>query len=628
MNKYTRVSGGTVAYTKRNRVFKKLTRKYNYVSFGDSIAAGYAIDSNWETDYGRGSEYGENGNTETTIVPGSYTYLINQDLTGRFGEGAKTTSFAHSGDTVEDLMNKLDHDVVRNELQQADLVTICIGANDLLRPALQFLDNNINEYFNTGDLSSLEAIMNNNLNNLNNEGYASSYIQLIRKLKSINSSARYVFTSIYNPYKYLWLEEGQNGFFKPLLDAIPQMTVLGFQVDELIKAGLLSTSAVRKLFDRVNGIGDWIEPYINRLNDVLKTKVNANGLLLADTKAIYDTVPDRTIGNVRQYNELVNVAFTRGYNVAMVDWGRLWVGSNAANWWTDIITKHVSTSGVDLEGLANEVVDQVVNKVLVNEIDPHPQSFGHDVLKQSFDNALGLVQLPTYTLTYNTGKYGTGYMAEQHYIGIPSQPAYVKLNTNAYVPSVEGYSFTGWNTMLNGTGTSYSNGQIIPISGNVTLFAQWDNTCVVDFYKDVNTFGRNYYNVNGGGVENNTGVQEIYGVDISYDGGVTYTPLDTSYYRGYFAKDGRNYIRSLAIPYGTKLRVWNTYTLGDKVIGINRYNKTTSYIQLNGVNVVNDYEPSYVLTVKHNTDITFEWTLSGTVYIDATAHWNSYINEK
>ena len=35
--------------------------KAGYVSLGDSIAAGHTINSDWERDYGEGSQYGKNG---------------------------------------------------------------------------------------------------------------------------------------------------------------------------------------------------------------------------------------------------------------------------------------------------------------------------------------------------------------------------------------------------------------------------------------------------------------------------------------------------------------------------------------------------------------------------------------
>jgi len=59
------------------------------------------------------------------------------------------------------------------------------------------------------------------------------------------------------------------------------------------------------------------------------------------------------------------------------------------------------------------------------------------------------------------------------------------LTTNAFTDM--GYTFTDWNTAANNSGTTFTNGQSVTISGNVTLFAQWTaNTNTVTF------------NVNGG----------------------------------------------------------------------------------------------------------------------------------
>ncbi len=41
-------------------------------------------------------------------------------------------------------------------------------------------------------------------------------------------------------------------------------------------------------------------------------------------------------------------------------------------------------------------------------------------------------------------------------------------------PTVDGYEFRGWNTEANGSGAAYSSGEEVKISGNVTLFAQWE----------------------------------------------------------------------------------------------------------------------------------------------------------
>ena len=280
----------------------------HYVSLGDSIAAGHSIDANWETNYGVKSQYGENGNTETVIVSGCYTDLIANELVGECGRNhTSVKSFAHSGDTVSDLMNKLNQDAVRNALKKANLVTVCIGANDVLQPAL----NDLWEYIDVGSLANAEAVIETNLTNLNTDSHTTSYVSLFNKLKEINPNAKYVFTTIYNPYKYLYLEENHNGFFAPLLATIPQMNLdvdkiledmflggtdisyyditkfewvsieLELDLDGIIKDGLLGIPAVQKLFNRINNLGAWAEKYVegsgnfNGLNKVLRNKISS-----------------------------------------------------------------------------------------------------------------------------------------------------------------------------------------------------------------------------------------------------------------------------------------------------------------------------------------------------------------
>ena len=45
------------------------------------------------------------------------------------------------------------------------------------------------------------------------------------------------------------------------------------------------------------------------------------------------------------------------------------------------------------------------------------------------------------------------------------------LNSNTFTRT--GYTFTGWNTKADGSGTSYTNGQTITLTSNLTLYAQW-----------------------------------------------------------------------------------------------------------------------------------------------------------
>ncbi len=95
----------------------------------------------------------------------------------------------------------------------------------------------------------------------------------------------------------------------------------------------------------------------------------------------------------------------------------------------------------------------------------------------------------TYTVTYN-GNTNTGGTAP-----VDGSSPYV-VGSNVTVLAVgtlvkTGYSFIGWNTLANGTGTPYSaGGTITSIAANTTLFAQWTiNTYTVTYDGNGNTGG-------------------------------------------------------------------------------------------------------------------------------------------
>lgn len=74
-----------------------------------------------------------------------------------------------------------------------------------------------------------------------------------------------------------------------------------------------------------------------------------------------------------------------------------------------------------------------------------------------------------YTVTFDKNAIdATGTMSSQSIASGTS----AALTTNAYTRA--GYTFTGWNTLANGTGTAYANGASYTMGGaNVTLYAQW-----------------------------------------------------------------------------------------------------------------------------------------------------------
>ena len=72
----------------------------------------------------------------------------------------------------------------------------------------------------------------------------------------------------------------------------------------------------------------------------------------------------------------------------------------------------------------------------------------------------------TYIVTFNANG-GSGTMAVQTFTEDEAQT----LTRNAF--TFEGYSFTGWNTLLDGSGVSYNDGQTITVTSDMTLYAQW-----------------------------------------------------------------------------------------------------------------------------------------------------------
>jgi uncharacterized repeat protein (TIGR02543 family) len=72
--------------------------------------------------------------------------------------------------------------------------------------------------------------------------------------------------------------------------------------------------------------------------------------------------------------------------------------------------------------------------------------------------------LPDHTVTFEANG-GTGTMDPQ----TTNVPTALTLNTFTRT----GYSFSGWNTAANGSGTAYADGAIYTFDANITLYAQW-----------------------------------------------------------------------------------------------------------------------------------------------------------
>ena len=81
----------------------------------------------------------------------------------------------------------------------------------------------------------------------------------------------------------------------------------------------------------------------------------------------------------------------------------------------------------------------------------------------------GTTPVTKYTVTYDANG-GKGAMASQ----TVNAGGSVTISANAFTRS--GYTFTGWNTASDGSGTSYTVGQQVSLTNNLTLYAQWKST--------------------------------------------------------------------------------------------------------------------------------------------------------
>ena len=80
----------------------------------------------------------------------------------------------------------------------------------------------------------------------------------------------------------------------------------------------------------------------------------------------------------------------------------------------------------------------------------------------------------TYTVTFDANG-GEGTMDTQLF----TEDYEKALSANKFTR--EGYSFAGWNTMRDGTGTAYTDQQKIKVVADMTLYAQWNDTSVTTY---------------------------------------------------------------------------------------------------------------------------------------------------
>jgi lysophospholipase L1-like esterase len=635
---------------------------FTYVSLGDSIAAGHFIreephltgNENWKWQYGEVNNDGK-VNESTEIISGCYTDLIRKKLYEIHGrDNVRAVSYAYSGsenhhssDAKKSLYSYLYHSPIEKDVTNANLVTVSIGANSLLAHAIEGLKSYA--AYGTPALAELEATMDAGLAVLKGGvDTPGSYLSIFKRIAYLNTNpdARFVFTTVYHPYKYLWLDEStdQNdyvdGFFGPILTADvlnveDEYPVIG-ELDLrkfIYEAPLVSGFSMKKLIQRVNdpykngsiSLAQWIDGKIKDLNDSIFEALekykeldeeNAKRFIIADTKSVFDSVPDVWIDRAYNYSDLVNVEFCHGLVVRDLNWGKYWEnldvrdiieealkGFASGNDFWDSLTKGF---GKTFEAIGAQIIEHVI----MPDMDPHPEEKGHVLLYHSFADALGWETLNKYTITYNLNG-GTGSPTTQKVVSVDKN-AYVMFETDKFSKAGSSLFAVDCNNtryLVKDTLFRYIYGYV---NSNATANVIWGYRVRYSKSLRMETAGsisEKYTNGSSGAMEN-------YSLAFSQTQDGTYTEVSSG---GIVNFNGtllpmepfafRDPAGSVILPHGTWVKVWvkdsgstkNFY--GDDV-------SSDTYIKWNGTKI------------KTGSNIEHRFELTSGVNINFELYWN------
>ncbi len=252
---------------------------YVYIALGDSIAYGYGL-IDFENE--------------------RYPELIYNELS-KHNESVRMENYAVNGDTSGDLIEILTAsktDGKKNIFKNADLITVSIGANNVLGPSLSKL----NEYYmmaSSGDPNLAEIRIPQIYDEMLEETAAgieqfeSDIVTIMGLLDELAPDAKVIFQTVYNPYRKLDIKFD---FIKETLD-------LASQADALVSAlNSTVTSNAEKLGYTVADVYTAFEAAENVVNaDSFKGSVAefATSIVEADphpNKAGHELIADVIIG--------------------------------------------------------------------------------------------------------------------------------------------------------------------------------------------------------------------------------------------------------------------------------------------------------------------------------------------
>lgn len=348
-----------------------------YVSLGDSIAKGYAInlkdcfdDESVTLIKGEENDY--------SFIENCYAYKIDGYLKQYCGYN-KGYNFAHSGDTCQDLINFISsfydniNDVCKNAsemnskfntltnqqvydiLSNATTISVCIGANNILSEATDIITNYLGLQKDTTPrtYSEVETLLKDKVEN----EFVTEFQKLLLLINSLNSKAEVYFTTIYNPYAILQANEDLMNYLSSSEGLVMQemiKTSYGYDLqyftqDRLTDIAYLSEIAIKGTNEGNRFAG---------LNGVIKDEVNRS--IANDDANFY------VVDSCSKFDE------KKGPNNAY---------HNYVNESLDSLTQ---------QKITDIMLNSNLESSLVMYMDPHPTYLGQDLIFETFkSNQIG-----------------------------------------------------------------------------------------------------------------------------------------------------------------------------------------------------------------------------------------------
>ena len=202
---------------------------------------------------------------------------------------------------------------------------------------------------------------------------------------------------------------------------------------------------------------------------------------------------------------------------------------------------------------------------------------GGESTTSSCSASISIPALAPATITFNAnGGSGTVPTAISTYVGVANT-----IPSNSLTRT--GYTFNGWNTASDGSGTAYATGSTITPSGDVTLYAQWKTTYVKPEIQNLLAFRT--ANASGGASPTVTSTGKTGFCKFQLVGGANYTVSSVSVQFGTAAAKSMNKSGSSYYGYSTpdSIAQASAYTVKVTVVvkgtdGVSRTYTDSTYI--------------------------------------------------